>query len=128
MNVIYLYCRNFIQEYTHQHGSADILKKSYSTFRKINMIKLIMIIFLSQCEALDFFSCNDTNPKMTGDFICKVNNNYDNTKVPGTLPLILDSKISIDDITEVDETHKSITIQVWIALKWADPGLITKLM
>ena len=95
---------------------------------KINMIKLIMIIYLSQCEALDIFSCNDTNPKMTGDFICKVNNNYDNTNVPGTLPLILDSKIAIDDITEVDETHKSITVQVWIALEWADSGLITKLM
>ena len=93
------------------------------------MITLIIIIFWSQCGASKLFSCNDTHPKVTtGDFICKVNKNYDNTKVPGTLPLILDSRIYIDDITDVDETHKSITIQIWIAVEWADPGLFTKLL
>ena len=92
------------------------------------MITLIIIAFLIQCEASELFSCNNTNPKMTGDFLCKVNENYDNTKVPGTLPLILGSRIYIFDITEVDEIRKFITIQVWIALEWADPGLITKLL
>ena len=87
------------------------------------MITLLLILLINQCQALKLIPCNDTNHTMTGDYICKVNSNYDKTKVPGTLPLILGSEIWIYDITEVDEIHNSITLQAWIALVWTDPGL-----
>ena len=87
------------------------------------MKTLLLFLLIRHCQALKLVACDDTNHTMTGDYICKVNQNYDKTKVPGTLPLILDSHIWIYDITEVDEIHNSITLQGWIALAWSDPNL-----
>ena len=75
--------------------------------------------------ALKLISCNDTDYKLTqtGDYLCKVNQNYDHSKVPGISPLILGSGIAIDEVSEVDETHNSITIHAYITFWWTDPDL-----
>ena len=44
------------------------------------MIALYIIIILKYCLALDLISCNDTNYKNEGDYICKIDPNYDKTK------------------------------------------------
>ena len=92
------------------------------------MLKSIFIIsclFLVHSMALKLKSCNDTKYAMTqtGDYICKFNQNYDKTKVPGISPIVLDSGISIDEVTKVDETHNSITIHAYISFWWTDPDL-----
>ena len=74
------------------------------------MIPLLVVIFLRHCLALGLVSCNDSNVSIQGDYICKIDPNYDKTKIPGTLPLILDSWIYITDITEVNEEDNSITL------------------
>ena len=87
------------------------------------MIALYIIIILKCCLALDLISCNDTNYKSEGDYICKIDPNYDKTKVPGPSPLILDSYIRINDIAEVNEKRNSITLFAWMFIQWNDPGL-----
>ena len=94
------------------------------------MFRSKIVIFIISCLkvhslALKLISCNDTEYKLTqtGDYICKVNQNYDKSKVPGILPLILGSTIAIDEVSEVDETHNSITIHAYITFWWTDPDL-----
>ena len=95
------------------------------------MFESKIVIFIISCLlivhslALKLISCNDTEYKLTqtGDYICKVNQNYDKSKVPGISPLILDSGIYIDGVTKVDETHNSITIHAYISFWWTDPDL-----
>ena len=95
------------------------------------MFESKIVIFIISCSlivhsfALKLISCNDTEYKLTqtGDYICKVNQNYDKSKVPGILPLILDSYIVIYEVSEVDETHNSITFHAYISFSWTDPDL-----
>ena len=87
------------------------------------MIPLLVVIFLRPCLSLELISCNDSNVSIQGDYICKIDPNYDKTKIPGTLPLILDSRIYITDITEVNEEDNSITLHAIFNVIWIDPGL-----
>ena len=88
------------------------------------MIPLLVIIFFRNCLTLELKTCSDSNFTIKQhDYICKNDPNYDKTKVPGTLPLILDSWLYITDITEVNEEDNSITLHAWIAIEWIDPGL-----
>ena len=93
------------------------------------MFESKIVIFIISCllivHSLALKLCNDTEYKLTqtGDYICKVNQNYDKSKVPGISPIVLDSGISIDEVTKVDETHNSITIHAYISFWWTDPDL-----
>ena len=88
------------------------------------MIPLLVMIFLKHCLTLELIACNDSNVTiMQHDYICKNDPNYDKTKVPGTLPLILESNLIIRDLTKVNEEDNSITLHAWINVKWIDPEL-----
>ena len=87
------------------------------------MISFLVILFLRSCLALELIACNDSNAMMHSDYICKIDQNYDKTKVPGTQPLILDSWIDIIDVTKVNEELNSITLHAWFFIQWTDPGL-----
>ena len=88
------------------------------------MIPFLVMIFLKHCLTLELIACNDSNVTiMQHDYICKNDPNYDKTKVPGTLPLILESNLIIRDVTKVNEEDNSITLHAWINVKWIDPGL-----
>ena len=88
------------------------------------MIPLLVMILFKHCLTLELIACNDSNVTiMQHDYICKNDPNYDKTKVPGTLPLILDSWIDIIDVTKVNEELNSITLHAWFFIQWTDPGL-----
>ena len=88
------------------------------------MITLLVMLFFRHCLTLELITCSDSNVTIIKqDYICKNDPNYDKTKVPGTLPLILESKLYIRDVTKVNEEDNSITLHTWINFVWIDPGL-----
>ena len=88
------------------------------------MIPLLVIIFFRNCLTLELKTCSDSNFTIKQhDYICKNYPNYDKTKVPGTLPLMLKSLLWIRDVTKVNEEDNSITLHTWINVVWNDPGL-----
>ena len=88
------------------------------------MIPLLVMIFLKHCLTLELIACNDSNVTMIQhDYICKNDQNYDKTKLPGTLPLILESNLFIRDVTKVNEEDNSITLHAIFNVLWIDPGL-----
>ena len=91
---------------------------------KYNIMVILLVVLLSRlCLAIKLIACNDTNNTIRKDYICKIDQNYDKAKVPGTLPLVLDSSIYIIDVTKVNEELNFITLHAWIFIKWIDPGL-----
>ena len=88
------------------------------------MIPLLVMIFFRHCLTLELITCSDSNVTIIQhDYICKNDQNYDKTKLPGTLPLILESSLWIRDVTKVNEEDNSITLHTWINVVWNDPGL-----
>ena len=88
------------------------------------MIPFLVMIFFKHCLTLELKICSDSNFTITQhDYICKNDQNYDKTKLPGTLPLILESNLFIRDVTKVNEEDNSITLHTWINVVWNDPGL-----
>ena len=83
-----------------------------------------MMIFIRHCLTLELKICSDSNFTITQhDYICKNDPNYDKTKLPGTLPLILESNLFIRDVTKVNEEDNSITLHAIFSVAWIDPGL-----
>ena len=91
---------------------------------KYNIMVILLVVLLSRfCLAKKLIACNDTNNTVRKDYICKIDQNYDKAKVPGTLPLVLDSSIYIIDVTKVNEELNSIILHARILITWIDPGL-----
>ena len=81
-----------------------------------------MLASISQqgIKALELVKCSDLEQK---DQLCAKADNYDKTKVPGTIPTKLTPVMNIYDVTEVDEYKNSVTIYVQIIVKWIDERL-----
>ena len=85
---------------------------------------LLITLLVGKCFSVELISCKDPNGiKNEGNHLCKVKDNYDRTSVPRPLPLNLDSRIEIYDISDIDEVAHSITIHFKIYLEWYDVGL-----
>ena len=81
----------------------------------------------SQISSNLLVSCDNTfNNNFIGDYICHVDKVYDKNKVPGKLPLTLNSRFEIFDVSEINEIDHSITIYLMIRIHWNDPGLSYK--
>ena len=59
---------------------------------------------------------------MDGDHVCK-SEKYNQNQIPGTPPIIVEPKLDIFDVTEVNEIDHSITIYFRFVAFWTDPGL-----
>ena len=77
-------------------------------------------IFQPGIEALELVKCEDLKQK---NQLCAKDDNYDKTKVPGTIPTKLTPLMNIYDVTEVNEYKNSVTIYVQIIVKWIDERL-----
>ena len=88
------------------------------------MLVIIWFTLASICQqgikALELVKCSDLKQK---DQLCAKADNYDKTKVPGTIPTKLTPVMNIYDVTEVDEYKNSVTIYVQIIVKWIDERL-----
>ena len=85
---------------------------------------ILLLLLLQYCSAVELISCN--NGSNVGDFICKINENYDKTRIPGKLPLNLHPVLDIHDILEVNEVEGLVTIYLTISVGWIDEGLLYK--
>ena len=82
----------------------------------------LALILLKLCWGLELKSCN----KAPHDQLCKVNENYNNNKVPGSLPITLRPEIGISNVAEVNVNEGSITIFVDLAVEWEDRNIAHK--
>ena len=60
------------------------------------------------------------------DQLCKVEEYYDKSKVPGSLPLTLFPSFNILQVAEVDLIEGSITIFMELIISWPDPNITYK--
>ena len=91
---------------------------------KYNIMVILLVVLLSRlCLAIKLIACNDSFNAVRNDYICKIDQDYDKAKVPGTLPLVLDSRIYIIDVTKVNDELNFITLHAMIFITWIDPGL-----
>ena len=86
------------------------------------ILRILAFILLKQCWGLELKSCN----KASYDQLCKVNENYNKDKVPGSLPLTLSAEYDIRDIAEVNVNEGSITIFIELLVYWEDRNLAYK--
>ena len=87
------------------------------------MLRILAFILLKQCWGLELKSCN----KASYDQLCKVSENYNKDKVPGSLmPLTLIPGFDIWDIAEVNINEGSITIFVELNVNWEDQKIVYK--
>ena len=61
------------------------------------------------------------------DQLCKLQDDYDDTKVPGSLPLTLTpSTMNIFEVTEVNVMEGSITVFLQLVVDWDDENISYK--
>ena len=84
------------------------------------MQQILAFILIKQCSGLVLKSCKDASY----DELCKVNENYNKDKVPGSLPLILNPRFDIRNIAEVNINEGSITIYVELIVSWEDQNIV----
>lgn len=84
------------------------------------------ILLFGKCESADLYNCDDEvfdKVYKTGNWMCKLDKNYDELSVPKPSPLHLDSKIQIYEISDVDEVEHTISIHFKHYVIWTDYGL-----
>ena len=83
------------------------------------MLRILAFLLIEHCYGIELKSCGSWPP----DQLCKVNNNYDKNKVPGTLPLIIDPRFDILEVAEVNVIEGSISVIIFLAVNWEDQNL-----
>ena len=84
------------------------------------LITIIFYAFLSKSYG-ELISCNNNTHK--GNFLCKIDENYDKGRTPRPLPVSLDSKVRIYDISDIDEVEHTITMYLRLYVNWPDTRL-----
>ena len=84
-----------------------------------------MLIF-GGSESTPLYTCDDEifgNELKAGNWICKLDKDYDRTTVPKPLPQKLDSILQIYEVSDVNEIDHTISIHFKHYIRWTDPGL-----
>ena len=85
----------------------------------IKLITLILLFF-NPCFAIELKPC-ETAPY---NQLCKLQDDYDETKVPGSLPLTLIPRTTdIMEVTDINVIEGSVTIFLSLVIDWDDPNL-----
>ena len=62
------------------------------------------------------------NEEKVENRICKIDENYDTSKIPSK-PLHLNSSIGIYDIYDINEKDHLVTVYIYVSFYWIDPRL-----
>ena len=82
-----------------------------------------MLLLLKSCFAFELKHCKNASH----DQLCKLQDDYDETKVPGSLPLNLTpSTTDILEVNDVNEIEGSITVFLQLVVDWDDENLSYK--
>ena len=84
--------------------------------------KLILLLFiLKQCWCAKLNPCD----KAPYDRLCKLQEDYDKTKVPGN-PLTLTPYVDLYQVEKVNEVECTITVLLYLFATWEDEKLSYK--
>ena len=79
-----------------------------------------MLIFVKFCSCIELKTCKNTPENQ----LCKVQEFYDKTKVPGRIPITLTPTIfDILEVSEVNVIERSMTVYLRLAVTWEDRNL-----
>ena len=87
-----------------------------------NILRILAFSILNLCWALELKPCNEAPYEQ----LCKLSENYNKDKVPGSWPLILIPEFDIWNIAEVNTNDGSITIFVELNVNWEDQNIVYK--
>ena len=91
--------------------------------RMSNMLRILTFLLFNPCFAFELKNCKNAYD----DQLCKLQDDYDETKVPRSLPLTLTPWTSdIMEITEVNIIEGYVTIFLRLAVCWKDQNLAFK--
>ena len=92
-------------------------------FKMSIKFRILTLFLFNSCFAFELKHCKNASH----DQICKLQDDYDKTKVPGSLPLTLSpSTTNIFEVTEVNVIEGSITVDLLLAVGWHDENLSYK--
>ena len=79
-----------------------------------------MLLFVKCCWCVELKSCNNTPENQ----LCKVEEIYDKTKVPGRKPITL-TPVTLDilEVAEVNVIERSMTVYLRLVVDWDDRNL-----
>ena len=98
------------------HSLSDNFQLSKMSIKLITLT----LLFFNPCFVIELTPCK-TAPY---NHLCKLQDDYDKTKVPGNLPLTLTPfTANIMDVTEVNVIEGYITICLLLLIDWKDPNL-----
>ena len=83
------------------------------------MLRILAFLLIEHCCGMELKSCGSWTPNQ----LCKVNNNYDKNKVPGTLPLTIKTTFDILEVAEVNVIEGSISVIIFLTVDWQDQNL-----
>ena len=79
-----------------------------------------MLLFVKSCWCVELKSCNNTPENQ----LCKVEEIYDKTKVPGRKPITLTPlTLHILEVAEVNVIERSMTVYLRLVVDWDDRNL-----
>ena len=79
-----------------------------------------MLLFIKPCWSVKLKPCNNTPENQ----LCKVQEFYDKTKVPGRIPISLTpATFDILEVAEVNVIERSMTVYLRLIVGWDDGDL-----
>ena len=93
---------------------------------KEDMWIIFAMLIFGGSESTPLYACNDeifNNELKDGNWICKIDKDYDKNTVPKPLPQKLDSILQIYEVSDVDEIEHTISIHFKHYIRWTDKGL-----
>ena len=81
---------------------------------------IVMLLFIKHSWSVELKSCNSSLENQ----LCKLQQFYDKTKVPGRIPITLTPSIfDILEVSEVNIIERSMTVYLRLAVGWEDRNL-----
>ena len=82
-------------------------------------LRIITLLLFNTRFAFELKTCKSASY----DQLCKLQDDYDETKVPGSLPLTLTPLIGIMEVTDVNVIEGYVTIVLLLVVDWKDQNL-----
>ena len=86
------------------------------------VLQIISVLLLKHCYCMELKSCKNAPHNQ----LCKIQKDYDKSKVPGRPLTLLPLTCNILEIAEVDVIEGSIAIFLRLIVNWKDPNISYK--
>ena len=81
---------------------------------------ILILLFVNPCWSVELKTCNNTPENQ----LCKVQEFYDKTKVPGMIPItLIPVTLDILEVAEVNVIERSMSVYLRLVVDWEDDNL-----